>query len=248
MRIHVLSDLHLEFADFAMPEVQADVRVLAGDINTKDRGVVFAKDHSSQIPTIYVAGNHEFYGGAIPKLYENLKSAALGSQVSVLQNDELIVGDVRFLGCTLWTDFGVCGDESRELAMIEAKLVMNDYRKIRNNPTYRKLTPHETYRLHRCSLQWLIERLNSPFGGKTVVITHHAPSGKSLADPNDLISTAYCSDLEQLIGESSIDLWIHGHTHRCVDYTISGTRILSNQRGYPGECPDGFDPELVISI
>ena len=31
MRIHVLSDLHLEFGPFSMPKVEADVVVLAGD-------------------------------------------------------------------------------------------------------------------------------------------------------------------------------------------------------------------------
>jgi UDP-2,3-diacylglucosamine pyrophosphatase LpxH len=29
-----------------------------------------------------------------------------------------------------------------------------------------------------------------------------------------------------------IDLWIHGHTHHCVDYMKNNIRVVSNQYGY----------------
>ena len=231
-----------------MPAVDADVRVLAGDIHTKERGVLFALQCASEIPTIYVAGNHEFYGTAIPKLYDKLKSLAAGTHVTVLENDELIVGGVRFLGCTLWTDFGFHGADSRQHAMLEAGSTMNDYKKIRMNPSYRKLTPGATYGIHRSSLTWLEDRLAEPFNGKTVVITHHAPAAPSAVDKTDLISSAYCSSLEDFMVANPIDLWIHGHTHKCVDYRVGGTRVVSNARGYPGECTNSFDPELVVTI
>ena len=32
MKLHILSDLHTEFADFSPPETGADVVILAGDI------------------------------------------------------------------------------------------------------------------------------------------------------------------------------------------------------------------------
>ena len=46
-------------------------------------------------------------------------------------------------------------------------------------------------------------------------------------------------------------LWVHGHTHDSFDYTINGTRVVCNPRGY---VIDGvnenarFDPDLVIAI
>ena len=43
-------------------------------------------------------------------------------------------------------------------------------------------------------------------------------------------------------------LWIHGHTHRCVDVAVRGTRVVSNPRGYPHEPVDGFDAGLVLEI
>lgn len=60
MRIHLLSDLHNEF-DLFEPEVRdADVVILAGDINVKTRGVEWAKN-TFTCPVLYVPGNHEFY-------------------------------------------------------------------------------------------------------------------------------------------------------------------------------------------
>ncbi len=248
MKIHVLSDLHLEFSSFAMPTVDADVRILAGDIHTKDRGFPFAIQHSYNTPTLYVAGNHEFYGTAIPKLYDKLRVMIGGTNVSVLENDQAIVGNVRFLGCTLWTDFGLLGADARAVAMLVAKTTMTDYKKIRMSPSYRKLTAEATYAFHRSSLNWLASRLAEPFSGKTVVITHHAPSARSIADSSDLINAAYGSSLDEFILAHPIDLWIHGHTHNCVDYQIGGTRIVSNQRGYPGEQTGKFDPSFVLTL
>ncbi|WP_255533935.1 hypothetical protein [Polynucleobacter bastaniensis] len=39
MKIHVLSDLHLEFADFSPALNVADVIVLAGDISLRSEGI-----------------------------------------------------------------------------------------------------------------------------------------------------------------------------------------------------------------
>ncbi|MCA9193838.1 MAG: metallophosphoesterase [Planctomycetales bacterium] len=61
-----MSDLHIEFADFDTPDVDADVTVLAGDVHTRDRGLQFARALSNHRPIVYVAGNHEFYGTAVP--------------------------------------------------------------------------------------------------------------------------------------------------------------------------------------
>jgi predicted phosphodiesterase len=119
VRIHVLSDLHLEFREFAVPDVDADVRVLAGDIHVRNRGMPFASNSAKDMPTIYVAGNHEFYGAAIPKLYDKLQTEAAGLGVHFLQNAQVVIESVRFLGCTLWTDFELLGNNSCDVARLE---------------------------------------------------------------------------------------------------------------------------------
>ena len=93
--------------------------------------------------------------------------------------------------------------------------------------------------------------LNEPFAGKTVVITHHAPSEKSVHPryANNLLTPAFASDLEDLMEGDRVALWIHGHTHDVFDYEVYGTRVVCNPRGYlPYEAKNKFNPEWVIEL
>ena len=249
MKIHVLSDLHTEFGAYEIPKTDADVLVLAGDIGAKLSGLELAK-LQLEIPVLYIAGNHEYYGAAIPDLTEKLRDAARGSQVQFLENTVFVHQNVRFLGCTLWTDFSILGLEHRALAMWEAEQKMNDYRLIRKSPNFSRLRPQDTASIHFASVKWLQSQLEIPFSGRTVVVTHHAPSAKSFDRKyqTDSLSPSFGSNLEALIEHSRIDLWVHGHTHHCVDYTLHGTRILSNQRGYPDQIAPNFQPNLIVEI
>jgi len=71
-----------------------------------------------------------------------------------------------------------------------------------------------------------------PFDGPTVVVTHHAPSFKSVVPrfADSLLSACFASNLDQLMGFS--ELWIHGHMHDSLDYMANGTRVICNPRGY----------------
>ena len=104
MKLHVLSDLHFEFAPFELPATDADVVVLAGDIDVGRRGLEVARAAGGR-PVVYVAGNHEYYGHSIPGLTGELVAATRGAGIHVLENEAVVIGGVRFLGCTLWTDF-----------------------------------------------------------------------------------------------------------------------------------------------
>lgn len=95
MRIRAYSDLHLEFGPFEPPaSAGIDVVILAGDIDVKTRGIAFAK--TFPCPVIYVPGNHEYYGGAIPHVTEKLKAAAAGTNVHVLDRDAVVINGTRF--------------------------------------------------------------------------------------------------------------------------------------------------------
>ena len=91
---------------------------------------------------------------------------------------------------------------------------------------------------------------SAPFAGPTVVVTHHAPSIRSI-DPlfqGDPVSAAYASNLESLMGRERVVLWVHGHTHRSTHYEVKGTQVVSNQRGYPEQRHTGFNPGLVVEV
>jgi predicted phosphodiesterase len=246
VRIRALSDLHLEFAPFDANVEGCDLLVLAGDIDVGTAGVKWATGFVR--PVIYVAGNHEYYHHRAPGLIAELRAAAEGSEVRVLERDEAIVGGVRFLGATLWTDFALLGkvDES----MLEAQVRMSDFAVITSSDRGATLAPIETVNWHRDSVAWLRDRLAEPFAGPTVVVTHHAPSLESAAERHrrDPLSPAFNSHLDDLVDASGAALWIHGHTHHNVDYTIGATRVIANQRGYPGEGVAGFDPGWVAEI
>ena len=142
MKLHVLSDLHLEREAFAAPPADADVVVLAGDVARGTRGIEWARGWADGAPVLYVAGNHEFYGHALPELVDDLRRAAEGSAVRVLERDEVVVAGVRFLGCTLWSDFDFGGTEHRAESMRVCGRVVNDYRHIAH--AGRTLRPPDT--------------------------------------------------------------------------------------------------------
>jgi len=247
MRIHVLSDLHLEFGRFDPPEIDADVIVLAGDIDLGVRGVHWARSRFEKTPVIYVPGNHEYYGHAIPRLDEKLLEEAESSNVHVLNDKAITISGVHFLGCTLWTDLALVGDSFVGAAAVAS--VMNDYRKIRVSPKFRRLRPQDTRACHLISARWLKQEGESA-ASPVVVVTHHSPSVLSLSPGyrDDPVSSAFASNMESLIRSMRPDIWIHGHIHAASDYQLGNTRIVCNPRGYQGDSVAGFNPQLVLEV
>ena len=248
MKLHVLSDLHLEFSPFIPPKVDCDIVVLAGDIHVGLKAIPWVKQHFAEHRVIYVLGNHEYYRQALPKHLHKLRELAGMSNIHVLENESLTLDDVVFLGCTLWTDFDLF--HNCEIAGYHAIQNITDYAKIRVDPTYRKLRPADTAGIHYRSRTWLTEQFEKNRDAKIVVITHHAPSKRSLParSEDDILSAAYASRLDNLVERSQAQLWIHGHVHQAQDYMIGQTRVLSNPRGYPGELNISFVPEMVATI
>lgn len=244
MRIHALSDLHVEFEGYTPAKVEADFVILAGDIHTKARASSWAKE-AFNIPTVLIAGNHDYYGGSLQGTLRKLKECAQG-HVHFLERDVFVHGDVRFIGCTGWTDFRSFGHV--QLNASNAQSSMNDYRMIRHEPSFRRLRASDTQAIADESKTWLLEQVRSPFAGKTVVVTHHAPLLQLLPSWPDTsgLDAAYANDWTEFLGQR-IDLWVFGHTHHVVDVEIEGARFVSNPRGYPGE-ETGFKADLMIEI
>lgn len=171
----------------------------------------------------------------------------------LLNDGEITIGGMQFIGSTLWTDYDLSNSKSTSALFALEK--MHDYRVIRFNQggRYRKLTVGDTVRLHSEGLTYLKQQLaiSKNNNQKTVVISHHGPSAQSVTPEykDDKLAPAYCSNLDAILHEFEPQLWIHGHTHHNVDYHIGKTRVLSNQRGYvPEERVKTFDESFIIEI
>ena len=250
MNIHLLSDLHLECALFAPSVNSADVVVLAGDIGVGNKGMIWARD-VFDAPVIYVCGNHEYHDPrwSMAEHKTWMRQACEGSNVHLLDNDVVIIDGVRFIGSTLWADLthapdALCCDTDR----IVVKYDIN--RTVCGLTHFSEAYAQSLFEKNRA---WLASELAKPFDGKTVVVTHHAPSFGSLHAQyaGNPWNPCFISDLEHLMGDN-VDLWLHGHTHNNFDYRVHGTRVVCNPRGYPNPLGNWenrmFDPDLMIEL
>lgn len=280
MRALLYSDVHLEFGSFKHPckssaETYYDIVLLAGDISKGNSGIAWAGQNFTY--PYYVAGNHEFYGRRdINEHYDEMREAAQKHGVAFLQND-VAYGHLdydgvasekyRVIGATLWTDFAL--DKDQILGLAIGRQSMNDYYEIMDkkwhkdnqrgweSSVYHFFTPESALERHKESLAFIISELEKPFDGKTIVMTHHAPSGKSInrkylgSEMNHL----YSSNLDRLIEAFQPDLWVHGHCHSTNEYEIGKTKIRSNPRGYvgygkgPGNCENNdFKIDYIVDF
>jgi hypothetical protein len=175
MKIQLASDLHLEFLTrrfpaecLVQPAPEADLLVLAGDIHHGTQAIAHFADWP--VPVLYLAGNHEFYGHSWEQTRLDLKSACQGTRITFLDNDAIDFKGVRFLGCTLWTDFRLYGNPQLH-NMNAVQQGLNDYYAIHTRQG--RLRAKDTLADHEQSRRWLEAELGKPHTGKTVVVTHH---------------------------------------------------------------------------
>ena len=253
MKLHILSDLHLGVGALEPPQTDADVVVLAGDIARPAAAVAWAQRFGK--PVLYVLGNHEFYGRSLDGTVAEVRRLCADSAVRLLDDEACMIDGVRFLGSTLWTDFGLFATETERQQAIElAQRLVRDFSRIRLREDGDALfTPQDAAARFARHATWLEQQLAEPHAGPTVVITHHAPSCQSIHPrfAGSPINACFVSDAEHLLRGRRAALWIHGHTHDSFDYEVQGTRVLCNARGY---AKDGvnenafFDPLLTVDI
>ena len=103
MKIQFFSDIHLEFGPAELPLTDADIIVAAGDVGVGTTGAEWLKTGGK--PTLYIAGNHEYYGGDIATVQQDIQAAVAGTKIVFLECESAEFDGVRFLGATFWTNF-----------------------------------------------------------------------------------------------------------------------------------------------
>ena len=202
MRIQLFSDLHLErypdFQPLIFPDT--DVVVLAGDIGSYQAGSRLATEDfglerfsplrpgASTAAVLFVPGNHEFDALEFEATAARLRDTCARLGIVWLDRETVVIGQVRFIGSTLWSDFeALAVQESdpakRQKALEKAFRAANYY--LSKNTTLREGVPVLAEGIRAMALEcqaWLRTALAAPFEGSTVVVTHFAPSLLS-ADP-----------------------------------------------------------------
>jgi len=248
MNVRLFSDLHVEFGEISLSAGDADVAVFAGDVDIGMRGIDWIIRQHFPCPVIYVLGNHEYYRHTYPGLIEAIRGRAARANIHVLENASVTLGGVAFHGATLWTDFAIMGDA--RLSAFACERVVNDFSLIQNDKTGKPFRAVDAARIHRASLAWLAKSLQASLAAVNVVVTHHAPSVRSVASRyrENIVTTSFASDLEAFILEHAPDYWLHGHLHASSDYVIGRCHVRCNPRGYRKALNTEFDPTLTLKI
>ncbi|MFO1192942.1 MAG: metallophosphoesterase [Rhodoferax sp.] len=269
MKIQLLSDLHLEVhpALRPAPAAGADVLVLAGDIGSYQKGSLlqgdcfglerFSPRHGWPVPVVYVPGNHEYDLRDFDETHARLQEVCTQLGIHWLERETVVLGGVRFVGTTGWSDFDALGPApeqpgatlGQQLAAREKAFRAANYY-LRTTGAVRAGEPLLAAQVRELALTcraWLEQALAQPFGGRTVVVTHFAPSLRS-ADPRYGCTpgtAGFCNAWDDLL--PAADLWLHGHLHAPSDYRQQGCRVVANPLGYVRKNEQaGFRADLLI--
>ena len=281
VNIQLLSDLHLESHPHftAQPTPGADVLVLAGDIGSYQEGSLlnslniadFGLARFSPLPVaqggagwptpvFFIPGNHEYDGQDFAAAHARLRETCERLGMVWLERESVVLQGVRFVGCTLWTEFDALtadptlhgqvtvGEQlkAREKAFRAANYYLKKNHALQNGePMLAPALREEGLK----SQAWLRHALDIPFAGKTVVVTHFSPSLRS-ADPRyGLVpgTAGFCNSLDDLLAKAQ--LWLHGHLHCPVDYMAFGCRVVANPMGYARKGEQAaFKPGLCVAV
>lgn len=271
MKIQLLSDLHLEgHPDYRpRPAPQADLLVLAGDIGSYQRGsrlaepdfglARFSPREGWPVPVLYVPGNHEYDALDFDETHARLRATCERLDITWLEREERVFGDVRFVGTTLWADFDALALQPgqpeptlqdqlklRHKAFRAANFYLQKAAALRHG---RPMLAEEWREQALVCQAWLRDALARPFAGTTVVVTHFAPSLRS-ADPRYGVTPAtagFCNSLDELLPLAHY--WLHGHLHCQQDYRVEGCRVLANTLGYASKGEqEGFREQFVLDL
>lgn len=247
MKILVLADLHFdEILDLDILSVlgeaiehvgqEADAMIIAGDLSehaatTWPSAIRWLGAHYPRSKTVIFPGNHDYYGGNLTLLDKELDVVCREAGCSFGQCRRLVLGNVRVLMTTLWTDlrlFEWYGEAAVADTLWHARAMPDyGYGVITVGNSEQLIRPEDTVSKHEQQKAWLVRELARPWAGKTVVVTHHAPSGAVIGDISEL-SPCFASDLEAEIERYKPDIWLFGHTHRAAERRMPGGTLLRN--------------------
>lgn len=239
MKIQVMSDIHLEFGDLhdvgallgSIDEDKDATLVIAGDIGLLKKPTAieyFVEEVAVKFKyVVLISGNHEVYSFDIANQAEAWDDIIKDiPNVFWLDNETITLDGINFIGSTFWSDI-----TTDPVHRFRIQSSMNDYAIINSNG--KPFTVEDSVKLHIASRNFVFNELNTLFGQKNVVVTHHNPTMHTAKIyRGNFLNSAYGTDYEDEIKSFGPKLWIYGHTHHSADYMVGETRLICNPRGY----------------
>jgi predicted MPP superfamily phosphohydrolase len=276
IKVRVYSDIHLDhyvgreepkfWYPPELPDDKDTILVLAGDLWIGTRwidymGFSWIGKLSNQFKQVLVVlGNHDYWPANHPlsirtgarKCNDMLHDMAYFN-VKVLDMEVVDIGDVIFVGATLWTDMR----DGDPLTMNNMPSYMSYDGKIAyeigEEGAWTRFTSQRWVGVHRRHKEYIRLVAQDNPDKAIVVITHHLPL-EFISDPvyaGDSSNAYYSSDMSDvLLDNPNITHWFYGHSHYCNDTTFEGCRLVNNSVGYQGEHKEqaGLVKHEVIEI
>jgi predicted phosphodiesterase len=231
------------------------------------------------VPVVFVPGNHEYDGCDVDEVHAALRATCERLGIHWLEREVMALGELRLVGTTLWADYDALGADTpptpkaaaggrlkgkaaqppairldpmthRLRQREKAFRAANFYLSKMNGQRHGALFDAQAMRELALECQvWLRATLAQPFEGRTVVITHFAPTLHS-ADPRYGLSpgtAGFCNALDDLLPLA--DVWLHGHLHCPTDIQVGRCRIVANPLGYAEKNEQvAFQPAALIEV
>ncbi|EJT99603.1 hypothetical protein DACRYDRAFT_55626, partial [Dacryopinax primogenitus] len=257
----LLSDAHLELGQPDEPAYTYDFPVMAEDVallgdmgHTISDGLFewFDVQLTRFRRVFYLAGNHEAYEWSLEESHKRLQDYAApraepsngrGVFIYLYRTRYDLSPTLTLLGCTLWSEL----DPKHAEAISR---VSPDFKRIKgfHIPEYESV--------HQVELSWLEDALSSlrtqEPDRQIVIFTHHSPTFENTSDPKfkgGFAGSAFSTKLtEKGWWGEQVKTWCFGHTHWSCDFERKGVRVVSNQKGYPTDPPQPFDPCKIIEV
>ncbi len=271
MKIHLMSDLHLEFCRMP-PLPSGETLLLSGDISLaalcnpnrtdkkskrirKEFEDFFGECSVKFKNTYYIMGNHEHYHGDFQTTFIILQDFLnRWKNVRLLNKETVALTDKTLLfGATLWTNF----KNRNPVSMIISKQGMSDFcgcivngKTVGPYSNSLRFTPEDSVIEHEDTLQALKMALDANQEKNFLMMTHHTPSYLSIHPKygDSPLNYAYSSDLSELIIDNTqIKHWVHGHTHDTFNYIVGGCQVYCNPRGYTND-PNVYPENRAFDI
>ena len=247
-----------------MPEDLDSVLVIAGDLWTDTKFLTrrytdgdswMAKVSKRFKSVIFVLGNHDYWDANLSFEKAQVNAELLRQNISnayLLENNTVVIDNVKFVGGTLWTDY----NNSDPMVVFNATQHMNDYNMIKVGLTYKKVKPADLLKKFVETKKFIKENAfcDNP-QQKVVVVTHMAPSEQSVSDlykqyhEQIQANYLYFTELNNFIVDDvpDVEFWFHGHMHNASEYKIGNCTVACNPRGYVNEKVK-YDPYWRVKV